>query len=100
MSDPDQSPLECISRLTMTDENKIIEISFDHYMKKLDFLCDNIGMTLRGNIICDIETADKFNRVLDHFGLQDGQINTISINQQVVKELISCIMKKFEDGSI
>ncbi len=100
MSDPDQPPLECISRITMTDENKIIEISFDHYMKKLDFLCDNTGMSIRGNIICDIDIADKFNRVLDHFGLQDGETNTISINQQVVKELISSIMEKFRESSI
>ena len=99
MSDPDQPPLECISRITMTDENKIIEVSFDHYMKKLDFLCDNIGMSIRGNIICDIDIADKFNRVLDHFGLQDGETNTISINQQVVKNLITSIMDKFRDGS-
>ena len=100
MSDPDQPPLECISRINMNDENKIVEISFDHYMKKLDFLCDNTGISIRGNYICDIETINKFNSVLDYFGFQDGETNTISGNRETVKELISCIMKKFEDGSI
>ena len=100
MSDTDQLPLECISRVSMTDENKIIEISFDHYMKKLDFLCDNIGLSIRGNIICDVEITNKFNRVLDHFGFQDGETNSISINQEVVKDLILSIMKKIKNSVI
>lgn len=100
MSDTDQLPLECISRISMTDENKIIEISFDHYMKKLDFLCDNIGLSIRGNIICDVEITNKFSRVLDHFGFQDGETNSISINQEVVKDLILSIMKKIKNSVI
>lgn len=93
MSDNDQPLLECISRIIMIDENKIIEISFDHYMKKINFLCDNFGVSIRGSIICDIKLSDKFGSVLDHFGIQDGDTGSISSNNQIVKDLITLIMK-------
>jgi len=100
MSDTDQLHLECISRINMTDENKIIEISFDHYMKKLNFLCDNYGVSIRGSIICDIELSNKFGSVLDHFGIQDGDTRSISSNNQIIKDLITLIMKNFLENSV
>ena len=100
MSDTDQPPLECVSRITMTDENKAMQIEYEHYMKKLNFLCDNFGVSIRGSIICDIELSNKFGSVLDHFGIQDGDTRSISPNNEIVNDLIDLIMKNFLENSL
>ena len=91
---------ELITTIIMNDQTKAMQIEYEHCMKKLNFLCDNIGVSIRGNIICDIELSNKFGSVLDHFGIQDGDTRSISPNNQIVKDLITLIMKNFLENSV
>jgi hypothetical protein len=84
--------------IIMNDENKALHIEYDHLMKKLNIICDNVGVSIRGNLICDQELDVKFGQVLDHFGIQDGDTRIMTSNHQLIKDLINMIMDKFLDS--
>ena len=87
-----------LTSIIMNDENKALHIEYDHFMKKLNFVCDNTGVSVRGNLVCDSELNVKFGQVLDHFGIQDGDTRIMSPNHQIIKDLINMIMTKFLDS--
>ena len=89
-----------ITTLIMNDDNKALNIEFDHDMRRLDFVCDAIGCNIRGNIICETEIINKFGSILDCFGIQDGETKTLTSNHQLIRDFIILIMEKFMEKSI
>ena len=87
-----------LTSIIMNDENKALHIEYDHLMKKMNFVCDNTGVSVRGNLVCDPEIDVKFGQVLDNFGIQDGDTRIMSPNHQIIKDLINMIMSKFLDS--
>jgi len=87
-----------VTKIIMNDDDKTLYLEYDCNMKKLDIVCDTIGSSFRAGLICDIEVTDKFGKVLDHFGIQDGETRTMSSNHQIIKDLINMIMAKFSDS--
>lgn len=88
-----------ITKVIMDDDDKVLQFEYDHNMKKLDVVCDTIGSSFRGSLLCDIEIIDRFGTFLDEFGIQDGETRNMSSNHMSVKELMEMIMIKFRENS-
>ena len=91
---------ELVTTIIMNDQTKAMQIEYEHYIKHINFICDNVGDSIRGSLICDSELTDKFGSVLDHFSIQDGDTKNISSNHEIIKELINLIMKNFLESSL
>jgi hypothetical protein len=94
----ENSDISTVTHFIMNDELKALHFSYDHFMKRLDFVCDNIGVSHRGSFVCDVEVSDKFGKMMDHFGFQDGETHTLSSNHLIIKEFINLIMDKFRES--
>ena len=87
-----------ITTLIMNGDSVAFHLQYDHMMKKINIVFDGIGISIRGDVLCDIEIIDKFGKILDHFGIQDGDTKYLSRNHILIKELYHMLIDKFRES--
>ena len=85
-----------ISVITSNENGKVMVITYDHFLKKINLSFRNYNYEINIDYLSDINISDRFGELMDFYGFQDGDANIVSSNNRILKDFIRLIFSKTE----
>jgi len=88
-----------ISVITSNENGKVMVITYDHFLKKINLSFRNYNYEINIDYLSDKEISERFGRIMDFYGFQDGDANIVSSDNRIISDFISLIFSKSQ-GSV